>query len=1284
MGALLTPSVGNSPAPSFDADRARESSRDASLRGDSAGAAQGFSELDERLLAQGGAAVGAGGAGPASPVVLIARAANHGSAVALEHHVARRWASIHASPVRGFARPGAPLWHDVATKLRISLDDNDPARCAEKIAVALVSRPLVAPLPAAGTWDRAVLEELADLAVPVVLFFTSSVSSEDAADLADRLDAQLFDVGAELDAEAQRRWFSAAADAAQSARSSEDLATLDAWWTSAERVSADVAADAAFIPEIANELFSSLALATRSWPVAKISLLTSSAAGDALEALIDAGIALVDRGWVALSPVWSSVAESAAASADRKACGRVADALLASFDDPWSLGVAADLLVRRDDLDRAEATHALALSRSSDALVRREIVSRWARITGSLSGDVRLAQCVRAGGRALDAGESDEAFRWAQAAASAGNNASSEGQDSAVALLLGQAAVAMGDLLTGRVALEKARAAGATPAMRKLVAAELSEIAYASEDFETATAEASSSLDATIASTRLKARNTLGKVLLAQSKWVEAEEHFAEDVCYAVANGGGSSNKTAELRARLNRGIAILSSNRIEEAKAIFESVLQDGELLHESRACAFAYENLAVVAMWQHSYGDALRSLERACKLLQRLGDKIKIVHDLGNLAQLRYKLGLFEHAEHAIMFGRRVIGPGMPQNNSARFSIEAARLALSRGRTAEAQREIARAVVEGETAGHRIKMASEAYRLAARIALEDGDLNRAREALAKAGDFSSSDEARAEIAYLKAVVLRAAGQPNAQAAEDALILVRALGEEELLRETHVLLFELYRSTGEIERARSHVEQALAVRDQVVRVLTGDVREAFLARRDVAALPRLHASLEASDAELVDSSDTQLDVLDASGALSAPGAGQGPRTQRAGSRASLPPQAPRELVGDDPSIRALRVAIKKVARADSTILIRGESGTGKELVAEALHRASDRAEGPLVTVNCAALVETLLLSELFGHEKGAFTGAAARRRGRFELAEGGTLFLDEIGDISARTQVALLRVLQERTFERVGGTVPIHANVRIVCATHRDLKAMVERGDFREDLYYRLRGITLEVPALRQRLGDLPRISETLLARIAVERNEAPKTLSPAAIQLLGRHRWAGNVRELENALRAATLFADGTVITANDLTDNVEDLRPLATQLSSQNVTALSSRPSYASPLLAPSLPSLHLAKENSAPLPDDSSTMVIADVEEDDGEAPLPNAEAGPTEVAYSCVRQGTVSLSDLKRQIERDCIARALAETKGNITRAAALLGMKRPRLSQLVKQYGLAAVSEGSS
>ncbi len=1261
MGALLSSSDRNSTPPAAGFGAAPDQST-----------TLGFSELDERLLAQGVNALGARG-----PAILIARTTTANAAAALEHHASRRWNSIHAAPVHAAAGVGAPLWHDLATKLRISLDDNDPSHCAEKIAAALSARPLIAQLPAQNTWDRAVLEELARLDAPLLLLFTTSDPSstsrgrvDDAAELANQLRAQLFEIAGDLDAEAQRRWFSAAADAAQTSKSGEDLASLDAWWSSAQRVTADAAASPNAIPEVGRELFAALALAARAWPIAKISQLVFDE--HALVALTTAGIVVNERGWVGLTPAWSSVAETAANQADSKLCARVADAILASFDDSWSLAVAADLLVRRDDVERAEATHALAVERAGDALVRREVVDRWSRSTSALPIEARLAQCIRAGARALDAGEADEAFRWAQTAAGIGAHGDQR-SDASVALLLGQAAVAMGDLLTGRVALEKARANGASVAMQKLIAAELSEIAYASEDFETATKEASSALDAPVASTRLKARNTLGKVLLARSQWEQAEEHFAEDVCDAVANGG----RTAELRARLNRGIAILSSNRIEEAKAIFESVLHDGELLHEARACAFAHENLAVVAMWRHDYGDALHWFELAVKLRQRLNDKLKIVLNLGNLAQLRYKLGLFEHAEQAILFGRRVLSPGMPQTNSARFSIEAARLALSRGRTAEAQREIARAINEGEAAGYRIKMAGEAYRLAARIALEDGDLARAREAIEKAEGFNGSDEARAEIAVLQAIVARSAGKPDLRAAEEALILVRALGEEELLREIHVLLFELYRAAGDTERAVAHIDQAIGMRDQVVRVLTGDVRDAFLARRDVAALDRLRLLVDQSASRTREItgeiSDVDLSTFEAREE-------EGPRTSR--SRASMPPQAPRELVGDDPSIRALRAAIKKVARSGSTVLVRGESGTGKELVAEALHRASDRASGPLVSVNCAALVETLLLSELFGHEKGAFTGAAARRRGRFELAEGGTLFLDEIGDISPRTQVALLRVLQERTFERVGGTTPIHANVRIVCATHRDLKAMVERGDFREDLYYRLRGITLEVPALRQRLGDLPRISETLLARIAVERSETAKTLSPAAIQLLSRHRWPGNVRELENALRAATLFAESNVVSASDLTDNVEDLRPLGSSANGHPMGS-ASRPSFSQVIVSSPNSSTGVTSSASAiPVSEDSATLPIDDSAEDDAEAPLPNTEAGPTEVSYACVRQGTVSLSDLKRQIERDCIARALAETKGNITRAAALLGMKRPRLSQLVKQYGLSAVSEG--
>ncbi len=447
---------------------------------------------------------------------------------------------------------------------------------------------------------------------------------------------------------------------------------------------------------------------------------------------------------------------------------------------------------------------------------------------------------------------------------------------------------------------------------------------------------------------------------------------------------------------------------------------------------------------------------------------------------------------------------------------------------------------------------------------------------------------------------------------------------------------------------------RAAILQGRVADELPSDVRAAYLARSESVALSRLQATLAVDDGPCDD----------------APGSDRVVHSVELRATAAA---APREVVGDDPQIKALLLAVKKVGRTSSTVLIHGESGTGKELVAEALHRASDREGAPFVAVNCAALVETLLLSELFGHEKGAFTGASARRRGRFEMAEGGTLFLDEIGDISPRTQVALLRVLQEKTFERVGGTAPIRANVRVVCATHRDLKAMVERGEFREDLYYRLRGITLEVPPLRARTGDLPKIAEHILHRIAEERGESPKALAPEAVDLLCRHRWPGNVRELENVLRGVSLFADDQVIGAADLVENVEDFRALA-KTSAAWAAPASVPPSgrLTSVASVPSLPSL--------PSLPDLAAAGAEGGDEEDSAAPLPEDEANATNIAYAQVRQGVVSLADMKRQIERDCIARALAETKGNITKAAALLGMKRPRLSQLVKQYGLTAVS----
>jgi len=228
---------------------------------------------------------------------------------------------------------------------------------------------------------------------------------------------------------------------------------------------------------------------------------------------------------------------------------------------------------------------------------------------------------------------------------------------------------------------------------------------------------------------------------------------------------------------------------------------------------------------------------------------------------------------------------------------------------------------------------------------------------------------------------------------------------------------------------------------------------------------------------------------------------------------------------------------VKQVAPSDATVLIRGESGTGKELIARAIHFNSARAAGPLVTLNCAALPEQLLESELFGHEKGAFTGAVAQRKGRFELADGGSIFLDEIGDLSPALQVKLLRVLQERQFERLGGTRTLKVDVRILAATHRDLEQAMRDGTFREDLYYRLNVVTIQIPPLRERREDIPVFLDHFLRKFVQKNRREVTGLTAAARDALLRYDYPGNVRELENIVERAVLLCRSQVIDLEDL---------------------------------------------------------------------------------------------------------------------------------------------------
>jgi len=920
--------------------------------------------------------------------------------------------------------------------------------------------------------------------------------------------------------------------------------------------------------------------------------------------------------------------------------------------DPWSLTRAAELYAELGDIASAERAAHAALASLADAPARDDLWSRWICCLEASDDPERAARLVRSSELALRVGHVDIALRLARDAAAAAPG------DHATLLAMGRALAARGDLVGAGIALERALEAGTDDDDRCSACVELAEVRYGTGDLEGAEwwAEramglggASAAQRAASASARISARNVLGKVLLARGAWSEAEVHFASDAIESTC----ANDRVAELRAKTNRAIALLSNGRLDEARQMLMSVHDVGEARGELRAVTFALTNLATIATLQHRYADALGLSERAFHAYRRLGERVRLAPLATNLAELRLRLGLVDEAEHGLRFGMKACGGDLPAVSLAQFSLVSAQIQLARGRTQAAATALAAAL-----AGTKIPdrgrswigptgiLVSQCRRLGARIALEDGDVARAAKMLDQARREPPSVYARAEIAILDAAVEQASGQPFSESAAAALELAREADDVEFLVEAHALVAESFLVYEDAARASGAVRAARVVRDEIATSLPESLRAAYLSRRHAPDLDRLEARVErARRTSQAPGADEVVTV---------PPLAPLPLEARV-TRLSAPAAAAfSRIVGHDPAIRSLLAAVPKVAASDATVLVYGESGTGKELVAEAIHASSPRASGPLVKVNCAALVETLLLSELFGHEKGAFTGAAARRRGRFEAAEGGTLFLDEIGDISSRTQVALLRVLQDKTFERVGGTTQVRANVRIVCATHRDLQMMVARGEFREDLYYRLRGVVLEVPSLRQRIGDLPVIASSLLERLASERHEQVKHLSPRAAASLAHHSWPGNIRELENALRAAALFAEGDLIELEDLTTNVQGLKDL-------DGSALRGQPDLGPPTLRAMLPPQATGATNAVPCPT----------------APAPQV----TDVAYSAIRGG-ISLGDMKRRIERECISRALGESDGNITKAALLLGMKRPRLSQLVKQYGLQAGSDG--
>ncbi|MGH1409894.1 MAG: sigma-54 dependent transcriptional regulator [Aeromonas sp.] len=343
-----------------------------------------------------------------------------------------------------------------------------------------------------------------------------------------------------------------------------------------------------------------------------------------------------------------------------------------------------------------------------------------------------------------------------------------------------------------------------------------------------------------------------------------------------------------------------------------------------------------------------------------------------------------------------------------------------------------------------------------------------------------------------------------------------------------------------------------------------------------------------------------------------------------------------RLLVGKGKGIQEVRRLISQVAETDANVLILGESGTGKEVVARAIHELSARCRGPFVPINCGAIPAELLESELFGHEKGAFTGAIAARRGRFELAQGGTLFLDEIGDMPMPMQVKLLRVLQERLFDRVGGGKPIQADVRIIAATHRDLEALIRSQGFREDLYYRLNVFPIETPPLRDRIDDIPLLLQELLNRHA-EQHHSTIRLTQRALESLMQYPWPGNVRELSNLLERLLILYPHQII---DVAELPSRYRLLPSEPRDERLTEMDERDALAAVFLDPPELDHSLTSARTMQLPEEG------------------------------------VNLKEMLADLEVELIRQALESQDGVVARAADLLGMRRTTLVEKMKKYGM--------
>lgn len=715
----------------------------------------------------------------------------------------------------------------------------------------------------------------------------------------------------------------------------------------------------------------------------------------------------------------------------------------------------------------------------------------------------------------------------------------------------------------------------------------------------------------------LLARNLLGKLSVFDGDLTAAHRYFSENV--VLASNYGLDTHLA--RGEANLGVVAVQERDYEEARQRLQKALEFAQL-PGSLSEVNCWLNLGIVEQRRGNFKEALSYYEKTISGALEEKDTLAMAVGAHNLATLYQDMGAFSKARGVI---EELKERGLEEFTGPWALLVEGQILLDEGKPEEALK-ILRwqgASLEGHLYEEEVLLqetfayialgeTDEASAILERLTVEEGDLE-TRATWELLNRLVTGKEVLFGDASWRALIRKL---EKLGLFRSAIVGRQAWSRELIDRGDHRAVKWLGEETAEMIRSRA---RAIPEPYQAA-FLELPLHRTFLSVKDVEQLPSFDGKKEQNLAI------APVGEVPESGEFRATKFGGKASKSYRGWRAKFG-----SMVGESAALLRAFSFIEKIAPGEATVLLRGESGTGKELIAESIHQFSRRSGRPFVKVNCAAFVEELLLSELFGHEKGAFTGAVEQKPGRFEIADGGTIFLDEIGDISPKTQVALLRVLQEGTFERVGSAQTRSVDVRVVVATNRDLAAMVEEGTFRLDLYYRLKGFIIEMPALRERREDIPLLLHHFL-RARSERGT--KRFSPEVTQFLARYQWPGNVRELENFVESVLLFSEGDQIT-------MEDMGPFRDFFDERAID------------------------ETLPPVP----IELILEETLEGHEAP--QSRAGFEEALVEEIVNDGLSLTEMKKRLEIKCIERALLESDGNITRAAEILQMKRPRLSQII-------------